>query len=291
MSDLEDSNTSSAGELTPGREKQLLEEEDDGGDETMEHPPPAATSPSQKDVGAVPPAVTPADSGSSTGSGSATLRRDLASSGSSTAASSATCSGLPKAYVNVRAARMAARTVRNLNGCAVTNKNTVGSFHVLNDNRIFSAHNRHCYSTKMNISASFNLENLTCNNCTFRGEHTVLSREVGGSGELDASASCFILSDQNFPPVLPAEGDGECLKIFRIEDGTLDELVTSFMELTKGFTIPAGSVVVLASASYMALVGTAAYALEFVKARSKIVRAMGGGHRGCARCLHPHVWH
>jgi hypothetical protein len=191
MSDLEDSNAGSTGERTPCREKQLLDEEDDGGDETMEVegqqsaqpplqlPPPAAgATPSQKNVDAVPPAESPADTGSSSSSGSATLRRDLASSGSSIAASSATCSGLPKAYVNVRAAWMAARTVRNLNECAVTNKNTAGSFHVLKDNRIFLAHNRHCYSTKMNISASFNLENLTCNNCTFRGEHTVLSRDI-----------------------------------------------------------------------------------------------------------------
>jgi hypothetical protein len=88
---------------------------------------------------------------------------------------------------------------------------------------------------------------------------------------------CFILSDQNFPPVLPAEGDRECLKIFRIEDATLDELVTSFMDLNRGFVIPAGSVVVLASANHLAWVGTASYAADFVRAREKLVGSMRGG--------------
>jgi hypothetical protein len=105
------------------------------------------------------------------------------------------------------------------------------------------------------------------------------------------SPACFILSDQNFPPVIPVEGEGECLKIFRIEDSTLDELVTSFMDLTSGFQIPAGSVVVLASASHLAWVGTAAYAADFVKAKEKLVRAMGGGHRAGARYPPLHVWH
>jgi hypothetical protein len=142
---------------------------------------------------------------------------------------------------------------------------------------MYSAQYRHCYNKKQNISASFNLETLVCNNCTFRGEHTVLGRNGTGASALDLSPVCFVLSDQNFPPVIPAEGDGECVKILRIEDGTLDELVTSFMDLTSGFAIPAGSVVVLASASHLALVGTAAYAADFVKAKGKLVGAMGGG--------------
>jgi hypothetical protein len=87
----------------------------------------------------------------------------------------------------------------------------------------------------------------------------------------------FIFSDQNFPPSLPVEGDGDCLKIFRIEDVGLHELVTAFLEVTRGFVVPAGSVVALSSASYMAWVGAAAYALECALARNRLCVAFGGG--------------
>jgi hypothetical protein len=69
----------------------------------------------------------------------------------------------------------------------------------------------------------------------------------------------FVLTDQNFPPMIPAggEGDGECLKVIQIEHGSLAELVNVFLEITKGFSIPAGTIVVMASASSMAVYGTA----------------------------------
>jgi hypothetical protein len=184
---------------------------------------------------------------------------------------------LPKAYQNVKAAREATKTVRTLGGSAVKFSSSVGNFKTINDNRTLRANHRHCYGKKANISASFTFENLTCNTCTSRGEHSVLRREVEGTDALDDSPVCFILSDQCFPPVLPAEGDGECCKILLIEDGTLLELIDAFLDLTKGFTVPAGSVVVLASASYLASVGTATYAAEYVAVRRRLVGVMGGG--------------
>jgi hypothetical protein len=81
--------------------------------------------------------------------------------------------------------------------------------------------------------------------------------------------------------MLPAggDGDGTCLKIILIEHGTLAELVSVFLEITKGFAIPAGSVVLLASASRMAAVGTAEYASEFVRAAMKLKETLFGGVR------------
>jgi hypothetical protein len=154
---------------------------------------------------------------------------------------------------------------------------TFVSFVVLNDTRTMRANHRHCYGKKANFSASFTFDKLSCNTCNFGGEHLVLHREVDGTDTLDASPVCFVLSDQCFPPFIPVEGDGECLKILQIEDSTLGELVEAFLDLTKGFLVPAGSVAVLASASHMARVGTAAYAVDFVKARGRLVSVMGGG--------------
>jgi hypothetical protein len=71
------------------------------------------------------------------------------------------------------------------------------------------------------------------------------------------------------------EGDGECCKILLIEDGTLSELIGAFLDLTKGFTVPAGSVVVLSSASYLASVGTATYAAEYAAVGKRLGEVMG----------------
>jgi hypothetical protein len=81
--------------------------------------------------------------------------------------------------------------------------------------------------------------------------------------------------------MIPAggEGDGTCLKIILIEHGTLAELVSVFLEITKGFAIPAGTVVLMASASNMATAGTADYAAEFVKANARLRETLSGGVR------------
>jgi hypothetical protein len=53
------------------------------------------------------------------------------------------------------------------------------------------------------------------------------------------------------------------MKVIQIEHPTLDELVIVFLEITKG-SIPTDTTVLLASASHMAVVGTAEYAIDFV---------------------------
>jgi hypothetical protein len=55
--------------------------------------------------------------------------------------------------------------------------------------------------------------------------------------------------------MVPVEGSGECLKIIQVENSTLADLVEVFLGLTRGFNMPAGSVVLLASASYVPLLG------------------------------------
>jgi hypothetical protein len=53
-------------------------------------------------------------------------------------------------------------------------------------------------------------------------------------------------------------------------------LVDAFIEATKGYMLPAGSVIVLTSASYLAWVGTATY-IEFVESRSRLLGGFNGG--------------
>jgi hypothetical protein len=156
------------------------------------------------------------------------------------------------------------------NGAVVSKVETIGSFANTGDKRHNHTMHRYDFKNIRNLSTSFNTSTLTCTTC--QGEHTVLRREIEGADVGMDTPPVFVLTDQNFPPMIPAggEGDGECLKVIQIEHGSLAELVNVFLEITKGFSIPAGTIVVMASASSMAMYGTADYAKEFVKANIKL---------------------
>jgi hypothetical protein len=70
-----------------------------------------------------------------------------------------------------------------------------------------------------------------------------------------------VLSDQNFSPALPCS-QGECLKIIRIENGSLSEIVTCFLDLMKGKEIPAGSMALIFSAAHLQMRGVAGYMVD-----------------------------
>jgi hypothetical protein len=182
---------------------------------------------------------------------------------------------LPKIYRNIRAAKLSTMAVRTLGGSAASNFTGIGSFS--NDSRFANNNNRFCYSSKLNLSCSFDTGKVVCNTCTNKGLHTVLYHGGEKFDKINQSPRCFVLTDQNFAPAVPVAGEGECLKIVIVEDGTLDDLATAFLDITKGFSIPAGSVVVLCSVSHLAWAGTAAYAGGWVAVRNRIMRMLGGG--------------
>jgi hypothetical protein len=57
----------------------------------------------------------------------------------------------------------------------------------------------------------------------------------------------------------------------------LSELVEVFLGMTRGFNVPAGTVVQLGSASYMVSTGTANYAADLVRASGQPRGAFTGG--------------
>jgi hypothetical protein len=59
-------------------------------------------------------------------------------------------------------------------------------------------------------------------------------------------------------------GEGECVKIIQVENGSLSDLVEVFLGLTRGFDLPVSAVILLSSPSHAAFVGTAEYAADFV---------------------------
>jgi hypothetical protein len=194
---------------------------------------------------------------------------------------------LPPIYYSVVKKRLNRNVVRHLDGNAYgevdsTNLGAstsspiqVGSFANANDKRHNHTTHRHDHVSARNISTSFDPNTFECNTC--QGVHKVLHRTVEGTDVGLISPPVFILTDQNFPPMVPVGGEGECLKILQIENGTLVKLVDAFLVLTRGFDVPASTVALLGSASYAALVGTADYCAEFVRAAGRLRGAFSGG--------------
>ena len=126
------------------------------------------------------------------------------------------------------------------------------------------------FATNRNICSSFDTASLLCLTCSYKPEHKVLSgRKESGPPNYSCPA-VFVLADQFFPACFPTGGEGECLKILRLEDGTLSGLANIFLESVKQFVVPAGSVVLLHSISHLAWAGPAAYCEDLVRAIQRI---------------------
>ncbi len=96
-----------------------------------------------------------------------------------------------------------------------------------------------------------------------------------GEGE-GGERQVFILSDQNFPATLPCE-KGNCLKIIRIENGMLNELVSCLLDLTRGRGFPTGSVILLCSASHLQMRGVGGYMADLRNENERLMAISRGG--------------
>jgi hypothetical protein len=101
--------------------------------------------------------------------------------------------------------------------------------------------------------------------------------------ETGAYPCCFILSDQCFPPAMPAAGGFNCMTVLRIEGGRLDELADIFgyyfSKCLKpgGGGLPHDSVILLGSLAQLADLGTELYAQELVCTVSDLTGRLGVG--------------
>jgi hypothetical protein len=135
------------------------------------------------------------------------------------------------------------------------------------DERWLRNYNIHNLETQSNITCSFNPRTGFCYTCS--GEP---HRAMQGRG---GEAVAFVLADQSFPANVPAVDEGECLRIVRVEDGSVQELTTAFLELVKRRMVKPGSLVMLGSLTQLARVGTAFYISEWCKGRDRILRDLG----------------
>ncbi len=194
---------------------------------------------------------------------------------------------LPPIYYSVQRKKLNKTVVRHLDGGAnpategtntgapVGSLNSIGSFANSGDKRHNCTAHRFDHAALRNISMSFDPSTLTCKSC--QGAHPVLSRSIEGTDVGQDNPPVFVLVDQNFPSMVLVRGEGECIKIVQVENGSLTELVEVFLGLTRGFDMLAGAVVLLSSPSYAAVVGTADYAAEFVRSSGQLRNAFMGG--------------
>jgi hypothetical protein len=133
-----------------------------------------------------------------------------------------------------------------------------GSFFNPGDNRISRTVYQEDPLTLSVTSLSFNPTNWECSQCPKK--HKIL--EQGGGGK--NSVPVIILSDQNFPGVLPTIS-GKCLSIVRLEQGKMEELGDLLIKILPKGGLPRGSIVLVGSLSQLQKENVAGYATACVK--------------------------
>jgi hypothetical protein len=85
----------------------------------------------------------------------------------------------------------------------------------------------------------------------------------------------FVLTDQCFPAMLPADGKRKCLKVVRLEHGMLGELAAEFANLVKGQFLVAGGVVLLFSSTNLGGAGVAGYTADLMHSIAYLKKEVG----------------
>ena len=203
-----------------------------------------------------------------------------ANSSYSTGNSTSAAPGLPqlaRAHNAIRAARLARMSTRSLTTGTTYPMPPLGALAEDGDDRTAACFLINSFTTNRNISATFDTGTLVCVTCGYKPHHKALYTAKEAVHNRDLFPAVFVLCDQSFPAVVPTGGEGECLKILRLEDGCLSDLTDIFLETVKPYLVPAGSIVLIHSLSHLAWVGAAAYAEDLVRARQRICAAYRSG--------------
>jgi hypothetical protein len=155
---------------------------------------------------------------------------------------------------------------RELSDTPAPNKVSAG-FMIPDDDRTSLNSNSFRTDKCRNVSRSFKGDSLECTSC-LSGGHDVSQ----GKGGLPV---VFAVSDQHFSPNLPARDGRDCMKILRVEDGSLREIVGEFLSTVGRRSLAPGSVVLLGSLSQLAKDGTGMYAEEWHRCRKWLMTDLG----------------
>ncbi len=188
------------------------------------------------------------------------------------------CFDFPPQFYTIRAARNRSANVSNLNNAFGVEREECchgardAGFKNDGDARCLAAMNFHRTDVNRNISASVSVE-LACLACD--EPHSFRESILAGI------PTVIVLSDQAFPPILPAK-NRRCVVVVRVEDGLLSEIENSFVDLFAEFCaptgrLPVGSVVLLGSMSHLGARGLDSYAGDIVGCMSSVGAKVGHG--------------
>ena len=175
----------------------------------------------------------------------------------------------PSQYTINKNSNRIRNAIPNLHGGSDLSCPEVGSFYNVGDNRETLCHMNFNVSSRINSSFGFDPEVMACQCCG-----SFLDMKRGGG--LSPNRIAVSLTDQNFPAIVPSnEGSFTCIKTIRVEDASLANLSDTLVSTFRGWVIPAGSIILIGSASHLARVGTAAYAEDFLLASNTIRNCLG----------------
>jgi hypothetical protein len=170
-------------------------------------------------------------------------------------------------YYAVKEVRASGTPCRPLNKKSNAEGKDDGGFEQEGDERWGRNWNKFDIERGRNVSASFNPVTGVCGTC-LTGVHPAW---IGG-GE---GAIVLVLADHHFPANIPADGAEDCLRIFRVENGSVNEICDEFMQAAPKGKLPAGSVILLASASQLVYDSAEHYANEWKRCRNLLKTRFG----------------
>jgi len=168
-------------------------------------------------------------------------------------------------YFTVRTMRKGCTEPKSLNR-RLKNGDQDPGFNIPGDERWYRNDNISCMDRKLNISLSFKSTG-TCHTC-LAGDHDAW---VGRNRQPIVIAA----SDQPFPANLPADGDGDCIRVLRVEDGSIAEITQELINLAPVEGLLPGTVVLLGAPAQLATISTEKYATEWKRCRNWIKNDLG----------------
>jgi hypothetical protein len=134
------------------------------------------------------------------------------------------------------------------------------------DERYFRNANECSIERRVNVSSSFT-HSGRCHTC-LNGQHDAWQGRHGQPVVVAAG-------DQHYPANLPARGDGECIRIIRVENGSLAEITSELIRMSpRGGVVP-GTVIMLGSVVMLGVESVAHYAAEWKKCRNILKQELG----------------
>jgi hypothetical protein len=177
-------------------------------------------------------------------------------------------------YFAVKEIRASGTPCRSLNRKSNAAGEQDGGFDQEGDERWGRNWNRFDVESGRNVSASFNPITGVCGTC-LTGVHPAWR---GGGG----GAIVLVLSDHHFPANVPVDGPGDCLRILRVENGSVNEIVDEFLRVGPRDELAEGTVIMLSSASQLGYDSVEHYWNEWKRCRNLLKKKVWRGN-GAAR--------